>query len=46
MTTLNGGTIDFGRADQQKNMGGVLATTYTIQQHVEFLDKLKSLALP
>ena len=29
MTTLIGGTIDFGRADQQKNMGGALATTYT-----------------
>jgi len=43
MTTLNGGTIDFGRADQQKHRGGVLATMH---QHVEFLDNLKSLAYP
>jgi len=43
MTTLNGDTIDFGRADQEKNEGGLLATMH---QHVEFLDKLKSLKSP
>merc|ERR1712098_382439 len=41
MTTLNGGTIDYGRADQEKNEDGLLATMH---QHVEFLDKLKSLS--
>ena len=43
MTTLNGETIDFGRADQEKNEGGLLATMH---QHLEFLDKLKSLKSP
>ena len=41
MTTLKGDTIDFGRADQEKNEGGLLATMH---QHDEFLDKLKVLS--
>ena len=41
MTSLKGDTIDFGRADQEKNEGGLLATMH---QHDEFLEKLKILA--
>jgi len=41
MTTLKGDTIDFGRADQEKNEGGLLATMHN---HDQFLDKLKSLS--
>ena len=42
MTSLKGDTIDFGRADQEKNEGGLLATMH---QHDEFLEKLKTLAI-
>lgn len=41
MTSLKGDTIDFGRADQEKNEGGLLATMH---QHDEFLEKLQNLA--
>ena len=41
MTTLQGETIDFGRADQEKNEGGLLATMH---HHDYFLDKLKTLS--
>ena len=40
MTTLKGDTIDFSRADQEKNEGGLLATMHN---HEQFLDKLKVL---
>ena len=41
MTNLKGDTIDFGRADQEKNEGGLLATMH---QHNDFLEKLKALS--
>ena len=36
MTSLKGDIIDFGRADQMKHEGGVLATMH---QHDEFIEK-------
>jgi len=38
MTTLKGDTIDFGRAVQKKNEGGLLATMHN---HEQFLEKLE-----
>ena len=40
MTTLNGDVIEYDRADQEKNEGGLLATMH---KHSQFLEKLKEL---
>ena len=40
LTTLDGDKIEYDRADQEKNEGGLLATMH---KHSEFLEKLKGL---
>ena len=40
LTTLDGEEIDYGRADEEKNKGGLLAT---LHNHDKFIEKLKVL---